>query len=175
MEKNYGYEKNPKYTKEDPIAEAIKVRGFFRLQIEDGPTGKIVGDSGWKANRLTDTGFQHYIVELMSSEAGSSKVTHAALGKGTEPGVTGTSLQSEHEVRETTALSEVASKTFQALITFGSVISFVTDAQTLKNIGLFATSTQGAGSMLCGNTFATSSVNTNQNVNATYQIQFSTS
>jgi len=171
---NYGFNENPD-TSLAPLADAVKVRGFFRLQIEDGPTGKIVGDSGWKSNMITNTGFQHYMVELMSSEAGSSKVTHCALGKGTEPGVAGTSLESEHEVRETVVLASNGSKTFQATCTLASGISFVTNAQTLQNVGLFATSTKDGGSILCGNTFATSSVNVNQNVNVTYQIQFATS
>jgi len=30
--------------------DAVKMMGFFRLQIEDGPTKKIVGDSGWRKN-----------------------------------------------------------------------------------------------------------------------------
>ena len=80
-----------KKSDEHPV-EKCGVFGFFRIQIEDGPTGKIVGDSGWRKNRITDTGFQHYIVELMVGTTGSSRVTHAALGSGTEPGTTGTSL-----------------------------------------------------------------------------------
>lgn len=171
---NYGFGKHPDSALA-PLADAVRVRGFFRLQIEDGPTGKIVGDSGWKANMITNTGFQHYMVELMSSEAGSSKVTHCALGKGTAPGVAGTSLESEHVVRETVVLAELGSKTLQVTCTLASGISFVTDAQTLVNVGLFATSTQAGGSILCGNIYASSSVNTNQNVNVTYQIQFATS
>ena len=163
-----------KPTPEKPIEEAIKVRGFFRLQLEN-PDGKIVGDSGWKKNMITNTGFQHYIVQLMGGSAGSSRVTHAALGTGSQPGATGTSLEGEVEVRQTTTFSEVGSKTCQWVCTFNSGLSFVTNTQNISNIGLFATSTQGSGSILCGNTYASSSCATNQNVNVTYQIQFSTS
>lgn len=174
--KQYGFDEHPVIPKSElsPVADEVKVRGFSRIQIKN-QDGSLAGDSGWLKNRITDTGFQHYIVELMVGTTGSSRVTYAALGKGTEPGTTGTSLQSEHVVRETVVLAESNSKTVRYTATFGSGIGFVTDAQTLRNVGLFATSEASAGSILCGNTFATSSVDVNQNVNMTYEIQFATS
>jgi hypothetical protein len=150
------------------------VFGFFRVQIEDGPTGKIVGDSGWRKNRITNTGFQHYIVQLMIASAGSSRVTHAALGSGTEPAEAGTSLNGEHVVRQTVSSEESNSKTVRFTATFNSGLGFVTDTATIQNVGLFATSTQGAGSIFCGQTYAQSQIQTNQNVNVTYEIQFAT-
>ena len=42
--------------------DGVKMRGFYRLQIEDGPTGEIVGDSGWCQNTVTNLGKLHYIV-----------------------------------------------------------------------------------------------------------------
>jgi hypothetical protein len=154
--------------------EQCGVFGFFRVQVEDGPTGKIVGDSGWRKNRITDTGFQHYIVELMVGTTGSSRVTHAALGSGTEPGTTGTSLQGEHEVRQTTSEEASNSKTVRYTATFNSGLNFVTETATINNVGLFATSTQGSGSIFCGQTYDSSQIQTNQNVNVTYEIQFAT-
>ena len=158
---------------EHPV-ENCGVFGFFRVQIEDPKSGKIVGDSGWRKNRITDTGFQHYIVELMVGTTGSSRVTHAALGSGTEPGTTGTSLQGEHEVRQTTSEEVSNSKTMRLTATFNSGLNFVTDTATIRNIGLFATSTQGGGSIFCGQTYDSSQIQTNQNVNVTYEIQFAT-
>jgi len=155
--------------------EPCKVFGFFRVQIEDPKTGKIVGDSGWRKNRITNTGFQHYIVELMVDTTGSSRVTHAALGSGTEPGEAGTSLNGEHVVRQTVSAEESNSKTVRFTATFNSGLGFVTDTATIQNVGLFATSTQGAGSIFCGQTYDQSQIQTNQNVNVTYEIQFSSS
>ncbi len=148
--------------------------GFFRVQIEDGPTGKIVGDSGWKKNMITNLGFQHYIVELMVGTTGSSRVTHAALGSGTAPGAAATSLAGEHEVRQTISSEVSNSKTVRFTGTFASGISFVTNPATINNIGLFATVTKGVGSIFCGQTYASSQIQSNQNVNITYEIQFAT-
>jgi hypothetical protein len=41
----------------------------------------------------------------------------------------------------------------------------------LSNVGLFATSNTN-DTLFAGNTYASSSCNTNQNVNVTYQIRF---
>ena len=45
-------------------------------------------------------------------------------------------------------------------------------ASTIQNVGLFSGSTQGGGTMFAGNTYATSSLATNQAVNGTYNIAF---
>ena len=54
--------------------------------------------------------------------------------------------------------------------TFSSSNSFVTSTQNISNIGLFATSS--GGTLFAGNTFASSSCATNQDVNCTYVISF---
>src|SRR4030042_5858118 len=77
--------------------DTLRVAGFYRLNIVDHADGKarVVGDSGWCKNLVTNLGFQHYIIEMMGSIAGSSAVTAFALGLGTAPGATATSLESE--------------------------------------------------------------------------------
>ena len=153
------------------------VGGFYRLNIvQHSKNGeqKIVGDSGWVKNQITDLGAQHYLVENLGSAAGSSSVSYAALGTGTAPGAAATSLPGEltdaANCRFTFTTSVVASRTLQCVGTLASNI--VTAARTIQNIGLFAVSTTGAGSIFAGNTFATSSLATDQSVNCTYQIQF---
>lgn len=160
-------------------ADTLKVRGFFRLNIvdhaEDGST-KVVSDSGWRKNLVTNLGFQHYIIETMGAISGSSVVSYFALGLGTAPGATGTSLESELTdaagCRFTMTPSVVSSKTLQMLGTLASNI--VTANRTIQNVGVFAVSTTAAGSILCGNTYATSQLQTNQSVNVTYQLRFAT-
>jgi hypothetical protein len=165
--------------KKKALGSDTKIQGFFRLQIEDGPSGAIVGDSGWVRNMITDTGFQHYIVQLMGNSAGSARVSHAALGEGTAPASTATALESEvtgsaGAGRKAVTFSETGSKTCQWVCTFASTDSFVTQTETIKNVGLFSTSTVGGGSIFAGNTYNTSTVATNQNVNLTYQVRFAT-
>ena len=152
----------------------MKIKGFFRVNITD-PDGTIVGDSGWQENKIVNLGFQYYLVELMLNSANSLRVSHVALGSGAGvPADADTVLSGEHEKRKAVTGSVVASKTAQYVATLGSSDSFVTNTATLNNIGLFAYSSKGSGQMFAGNTFTSSQVATNQNVNVTYQIRFAT-
>lgn len=159
----------------DKLNDTIKIRGFFRLKItEDGPNGKVlvVGDSGWLKNQVVNLGFNDYLVKSLGSMAGSKYLTHLAVGTGSQPGAADTSLEGEQSKRTTiTAASSSGSKTLRLTGTFGSSDSFVTATKNLSNIGLFNTSS--GGTLFAGNTFASSSCATNQNVNATYDITFS--
>lgn len=152
------------------VQEGIRIRGMFRVNIlEDG---EVVGDSGWCENQVVNLGFNQYLVMSLGSIAGSKYITHAALGSGGAPGAADTSLAGEVEVRTTvTAATSSGSKTLRLTATFGSSDSFVTNTQNISNIGLFNTSS--GGTIFAGNTYASSSCATNQDVNATYDIIFS--
>jgi len=157
--------------------DSINVKGFFRLNIIDHKDGKkkVVGDSGWCKNTVTNLGFQHYIVESLGAIAGSSQVSYLALGTGTAPGATATNLPNElsdaANCRFTLTPSVVSSKTLRMVGTLASNI--ITANRTINNIGIFAVSTTQAGSILSGQTYATSQLQTNQSVNCTYELQFS--
>lgn len=149
----------------------IKVKGMFRVNIEEN--GKIVGDSGWKENLVTNLGFNQYLVSALGSIAGSKYVSHMAVGTGGAPVATDTTLAGEQSVREAvTAATSSGSKTVRFTATFASADSFVTATKNLSNIGLFNTSTAAGGTLFAGNTYTSSAVATNQNVNATYDIIF---
>ena len=155
--------------------EGIKIEGFSRVQIEDPKTGKIVGDSGWCGpNQVTNLGIQHYLVELLGNTTGSSQVGFVALGTGSVPGAADTTLEGEQTKRSTAiTVTASASKTVVFTATFNSGLSFVTATKSISNIGLFALSSAGAGSLFAGNSYASSSCATNQNVNTTYEVRFS--
>ena len=156
---------------------ALKLKGAFRLQIEED--GRIVGDSGWHHNQIVNLGVNDYVAQLLGDMAGSKQITHMALGTGTEPGASDTSLQGELDSTSSrasvTAQTSATSVKLRLLATFNSANSFASATVTLKNIGLFHTSEQNAGTIFAGNTYATSSCATNQNVNCTYDIDLSTS
>jgi len=158
--------------KKKEVVTKLAVKGFFRINIEED--GQIVGDSGWVENRTTNTGIEHYLVDLMLQQAGSLVVSHLALGSGGVPAEADTSLAGEHEKRKAVTTSKIASKTAQFVATFGSSDNFVTDTATLNNIALCAYSSAGSGSIMAGQTYSSSQVQTNQNVNVTYQIRFAT-
>lgn len=155
-------------------SDGMKVRGFFRVQITEDGKG-VMGDSGWKENQVTNLGIRQYLVDWLASGAGKS-VTYMALGTGGAPASNDTALSGEltHSTSGRAAVSSsiVASGTNQFTGAFASANSFVTATANISNIGLFNTSTTGVGTLFAGNTFASSSCATNQSVNATYQIRF---
>jgi hypothetical protein len=163
----------------DVMHELLKnVKGFSRVQItEDLPGGevKIVGDSGWVGpNQITNDGFLNFLVKAIGGSSGSAQITHIALGTGTVPAAGATTLNGEISAstkRKAVTFGTVNSTTAQFTATFGSTDNFLAGASNLSNIGLFNSSS--SGSFFAGNTYNSSSCNTNQNVNVTYQIRFS--
>ena len=155
------------------MKDKLKVKGCFRVQITED--GKVVGDSGWKDNMTVNLGFNQYLVLGLMGNASSKKVTHMAIGTGTAPGAAATTLPGDltgtgNIVRVAVTTSSVASHTAQFTAQFASTLN--TTTQTIQNLGLFNTSS--GGTIFAGNTFATSQWNSNQDVNATYQIRFAT-
>jgi len=159
----------------------LTIRGFSRVQIEN-PDGKIMGDSGWCKNVATNGGIQTFLVKSLGSIAASAYIAYVGLGTGSAPNVTHTTLDGEltddTNTREAVSATDVSSKTLRLTNTFSSSDSFFTAAHNIANIGLFASSlTSDAstqGTLFAGNTFASSSCNTNQNVNCSYEIRFAT-
>ena len=155
----------------------VRLEGWTRLAIgevrKDGSV-EIVGDSGFVGpNQVTDSGFSNFICNALGSLSGSSYVAYMALGTGTVPASNATSLAGETAVRKTTSNSVVASHTLQCTASWASGDN--PGLCTLQNVGLFAVSTAGAGTLFAGNTYATSQWSNNQGVSATYQLRFATS
>ncbi len=152
--------------------EKCGVRGFFRLNVEEN--GQVVGDSGWLENLVTNQGFQLYLADNIGKSSGSKQIAYVALGTGGTPGATDTTLGGEimaSTQRGLVTYANVSSKTAQFTATFSSSASFITAASSISNIGLFSTTTT-SDTLFAGNTYTSSSLNTNQNVNITYQIRF---
>jgi hypothetical protein len=161
------------------IKDGFGLKGFFRVQIEED--GRIVGDSDWMENQVTNLGIQNYVAYALLGNAGSTPtVAAAALGTGAAPASDAITLPGEitgstkRQTALTTAFSSRStsngSATAQWVFTFNSSQSFLAGASVLQNIGLYNGTTTG-NTLLCGNTYTTSSCNTNQNVNCTYQIR----
>ena len=159
-------------------SNSLRMRGFSHVQIVD-PDGTIVGDSGWLENQVVNLGVNDYLCQLLSDMAGSKQITHAALGTAGAPAAGGTALTGELEETSSregiTASTSNTSMKARFLATFQSASSFVSTTMSLSNIGLFNLSNVTSGSLFCGNSYATSTCATNQNVNITYDIDFSTS
>jgi hypothetical protein len=155
-----------------PVRENVKIRGFYRVAIVE-ESGEMVGDSGYLENLITNDGFNNFLAKALGAISGSSQVTHMALGTGGAPAASDTTLAGEQSVRAAvTAATSSTSKAVVFTATFSSANSFVTATKSISNIGLFATSTAGAATLFAGNTYASSSIATNQNCNATYSLTF---
>ena len=157
-------------------SDGLKIRGFFRLNIVD-PDGTIAGDSGWCENTVTNDGKLGYLVRTLASSAGSSYLSYAALGEGTDgPAAADTTLESEvvgtegSQIRDAMTMQSSGSTALRCTGTFASADSFVTATESIAEIGLFRSST--GGTIFAGNTFDSSTVATNQAVNYTYDITF---
>lgn len=159
--------------------DKIKLRGFFRLNIEEN--GQIVGDSGWIENQVTNLGFNNIVNQLGTSLTGS-KISHAALGTGGAPAAADTTQAGEVSTNGSgsvvraalTAATSSTSKTLRNTATFSSANSFITAAANISNVGLWQTSgpTTASGTLVAGNTYTSSALATNQNVNMTYDLIF---
>lgn len=157
------------------MQEILKnIKGFSRVQITEGD--KIVGDSGFTGpNQITNLGFLNYLVKLLGASAGSKQIGFVALGTGSAPNASHTTLNGEvmsSTQRKAVTFGSSGSTTAQFTATFASSDSFLTAAANLSNIGLFAAATSD-DTLFAGNTYASSACATNQNVNITYQIRFS--
>lgn len=153
-----------------------QMKGFFRVQLSEDEED-LVGDSGWNENQVTNLGIRDYLVDNLTGNSGQQEVTHVNLGTGGEPASADTSLTGElsdvSDARQAVSTSIVSSRTAQFTAAFNSNDSFVTTSHDISNVGLFNQSGSSGGTLFAGNTYSSSSLDTNQNVNMTYQIRFS--
>jgi len=171
--------------KQSDPRDGIRIKGMFHLQIEEG--GKIVGDSGRVYNKITNAGYLNIVNLIGSSLTGGSVFAAAALGTGGVP--SGGDTTQSGEVLATTSAGHSSVKraalngatfvtnTSTALrntATFSSSNSFISATNTIANIGLWdVTGAENtSGRFFAGNTYASSALATNQNVNITYDIIF---
>lgn len=161
--------------------QLITLQGFAKVQVAEG--GKIVGDSGWIKNLITDYGLDECIGQLIVGGAGSVRVSALALGEGTAPATddgsstldgelvnTNTAAIRQAHAGVTVTTSNGAGITCRWLGTFGSGDRAAT--YDIANIGLYS-NTSGTG-LMAGITYSSTNVGTNQDVHSTYEWQFST-
>lgn len=149
--------------------DKLAVKGFFRVQVLDKKTRNIVGDSGWLENQITNYGLESCIVAAPIG-AGSVQAAGLMLGSGTNPASSATALDGSNTDYYAAfgQSSVVASLTARMTRSFDGTLG----AATFANIGVFAASD---GSLIAGKTFASSALTTDQDINCTYELRYSTS
>ena len=150
-------------------SEGIRIKGFFRIQITDKKTWKVVGDTGYMANQITNYGLANCLVGGPAGAGSTVQIAGAMLGSGTNPATDAVALDNSNTDYYST-VGEAINNSTQAQFTqsFDGTLG----AATIANDGLFAASD---GSLIAGKTFASSAVATTQDVNLTYNLNYSTS
>jgi len=159
-------------------SQSIKVNGFFRVHIKEN--GKVVGDSGWIHNRVVNLGFSQYLVDGLAGAGGAKTLSRMNLGTGGEPAAGDTALAGElnhltGSNRTTITTANNASTQLRCTATWASSTSHVTANFNLSNIGLLndVSNQTTAATIFAGTAFTSSLLQSNQDVNATYDINFS--
>jgi hypothetical protein len=157
----------------------VLVRGFYRVNIVE-QDGRIVGDSGWLENTVVDLGRRDYLCHALAANAGSKQIALMALGTGTAPAAADTAIAGEltHRTganstqnRQAVTTALISSSQIEFRATFSSNMPFITTAVTIQNIAIL-NSTHSGGTIFAGSTYPTSALNTNQDVQASYRINF---
>lgn len=151
-------------------ATRVRIRGFLRGQSIDPITKRVMGDTGWIENTLTNNGLIN-LANLLGAQAGSYVAGYAALGTQTAAvNMTQTDLIGRTNSFQALNLATSGTATLTCTASFSS--SDLSASCSVGAAGLYKTNT--AGSLIAAQTFATSAWNTNQDFNLTYQIRFAT-
>lgn len=152
--------------------EKVSIKGFFRVQIQDKESGKIVGDTGYIQNQVTNYGMLNCLVGTPANAVAASSVQ-----------IAGAMLGSGGDAIAATAVALASSLGSAWYSTLGATVNGSTQAQftqtfsndtavTIGNIGLLAATD---GSLIAGKSYASSALATTQSVNMTYNLNYTTS
>ncbi|MDX9780783.1 MAG: hypothetical protein RBT66_07075 [bacterium] len=150
-------------------SNVVRIKGFLHGQIVDKATGKVVADSGVMQNQITNYGLRFCLLAAAAGGTGSVQVAGARLGSGSAPASDATVLPGSHsDYYSTVGLAVNGSTQARYTQTYDGTLGEV----TLANAGLLAAS---GGSLIAGNTMASSVLGTNQEFHLTYDLNFGTS
>lgn len=148
----------------------IKVKGFFKLQLVDHKTKKIMGE--YKGpNTVTNFGLNNAMAGASIGASNSVQALSACLAtQSTAINATQISLVGvENEVVDLTP-STVATGTARNTCSFAGSDNSATI--TIGSVGLHKNTNSGTD-MIAGQSFTTSQMATNQDLNMTYELRFS--
>lgn len=150
--------------------DGTKIKGFFRGQIVDAETGKVVGDTGVVENMVVNGGLSA-LAAFCVAAAGSNKPVYAVLHSQTDAmSATRISmLSSGNSMHSITASGTTGSSATMS----GSFTGSNGALTPVGGLGLYMTNS-ATNSLFAGQIFTTSNMATNQNFNFSYTIGFAT-
>lgn len=159
----------------------LAMAGFARIHLKED--GELVGDSGWLKNAITDFGLDESLAQTLMGLAGSKPVAAVALGSGVAPNSTTASLpaviQDVTNARDVPGSVTVTHASAQGVTcrwagTFASGDNHFSTSHNISNIGLYDATVTTGGSVIAGATYTGSVLDTNQDVEYTYEWRFAT-
>lgn len=154
------------------VQSSIRLRGFARIQVGERDAGghlKIVGDSGWVKNTITNNGRDQYIAATVGAVSGSKLVSHLQLAtQSTAVDAASTALVGETRVRKALTASTLVTGTLRMTASWSSTDN--TAAITIGSIAIYNHLT--TGTMGSGQSYTTSQWASNQDLSATYEWRF---
>jgi hypothetical protein len=153
----------------------LAVRGFFRVNVVNKKTRRIVGDSGWIENQITNMGLESCLLG-MPAGLGGDVLRWMGLGAGagaTAPASDATSLPGWISTDYTSTAGIAVNASTQIRLT--QTFDFPTSQSSVANVGIHMSNNSTGGSLVAGETFNSSDVATDQDVNVTYDLNYSTS
>ena len=156
----------------------ISLKGFARVQIVNGK-GKIVGDSGWKKNLITNAGVWNGMAGLACALDGSSMGVFNYMGIGSTGPVSAdhTGLIGLYTAQflaaggvNSATSSNVSSR--YCTVSFSKAFdgSIASGSGQIANIGLFMGS--NSSRLAAAVSYAASTLSNGQTLNATYALVF---
>lgn len=153
------------------MKDRVGLKGFLHLQIGQERDGElcIVGDSGWVENQIVNLGWQDYILASIGGVSGSKQVGRAILGTGGAPASNDTSIA--NETARSSSINAVTSGSFTLRFTTEWASGDHPGGTPDINVAGLINDTASNGTILAGQSFASSTWNSNQGVSLTYELQ----
>lgn len=153
------------------IKDSIKLKGFLRVQLGRDENGNLIieGDSGWVENQIVNLGYRDYILAAIGGVSGSKQVGRAILGTGGAPASNATAVPGE--TSRSSSINAVTSGSFTLRFTTQWASGDHPGGTPNINVGGLINDTASGGSILCGQSFNSSTWNSNQGVSLTYELQ----
>ncbi len=153
------------------VDDHVGVRGFLRVQLVNKKTRKIEGDSGYRRNTITTHGINDCVAGSVIAQANSVQISSALLAtQSTAVDVSQVSLVGTCIPLITVFPSTEGGGTARVTCSFDGA-NLTANTLTIGSMGLHFTNT-ASQSLLAGQTFTTSQMNSDQDANCTYEIRF---
>lgn len=151
--------------------EKVGLKGFLHVQLGRDRDGKLVieGDSKWVENQIVNLGWQDYVLASIGGVSGSKQVGRAILGTGGVPASDATAVPGE--TARSSSINAVTSGSFTLRFTTEWASGDHPGGTPDINVAGLINDTASGGTIVAGQSFNSSTWNSNQGVSLTYELR----